>query len=97
METNREPGTCKDRLIFEHDPHAVIEGVMIAAIAINSHNGYIYIRGEYRYLFGDHAEGHCRRLRERLSGQEHFRHRATISIFIGMAAPAPTKWAKNPR
>ena len=25
-----EPGTCKDRLIFEHDPHAVIEGVIIA-------------------------------------------------------------------
>ncbi|MGA2991767.1 MAG: NADH-quinone oxidoreductase subunit NuoF [Candidatus Korobacteraceae bacterium] len=45
-----EPGTCKDRLIFEHDPHAVIEGVMIAAIAINSHTGYVYIRGEYRYL-----------------------------------------------
>ncbi len=45
-----EPGTCKDRLIFEHDPHAVIEGVMIAAIAISSHKGYIYIRGEYRYL-----------------------------------------------
>jgi NADH-quinone oxidoreductase subunit F len=45
-----EPGTCKDRLIFEHDPHAVIEGVMIAAIAIHSHQGYIYIRGEYRYL-----------------------------------------------
>jgi NADH-quinone oxidoreductase subunit F len=45
-----EPGTCKDRLIIEHDPHAVIEGVMIAALAINSHIGYIYIRGEYRYL-----------------------------------------------
>src|SRR6201998_3119451 len=45
-----EPGTCKDRLIFEHDPHAVIEGVMIAAIAVASHSGYIYIRGEYRYL-----------------------------------------------
>jgi NADH-quinone oxidoreductase subunit F len=45
-----EPGTCKDRLIFEHDPHAVIEGVMIAAIAINAHTGYVYIRGEYRYL-----------------------------------------------
>src|SRR6266478_5391313 len=27
-----EPGTCKDRLIFEHDPHSVIEGVMIGAI-----------------------------------------------------------------
>src|SRR5712664_2316389 len=45
-----EPGTCKDRLIFEHDPHAVIEGVMIAAVAVGSHTGYIYIRGEYRYL-----------------------------------------------
>jgi NADH-quinone oxidoreductase subunit F len=45
-----EPGTCKDRLIFEHDPHSVIEGVMIAAIAVGAHKGYIYIRGEYRYL-----------------------------------------------
>src|SRR5438552_8777109 len=45
-----EPGTCKDRLIFEHDPHAVIEGVVIAGIAVGSHTGYIYIRGEYRYL-----------------------------------------------
>src|SRR5438309_6240883 len=45
-----EPGTCKDRLIFEHDPHAVIEGVMIAALAVGAHTGYIYDRGGYRYL-----------------------------------------------
>ena len=45
-----EPGTCKDRLIFEHDPHAVIEGAMIAAIAVGAHKVYIYVRGEYRYL-----------------------------------------------
>src|SRR3989449_6076950 len=45
-----EPGTCKDRLIFEHDPHAVIEGVVIAGLAVGSTTGYIYIRGEYRYL-----------------------------------------------
>ena len=45
-----EPGTCKDRLIFEHDPHAVIEGVMIAGLAVGSTQGYIYVRGEYRYL-----------------------------------------------
>ncbi len=45
-----EPGTCKDRLIFEHDPHAVIEGVIIAGIAVGAHQGYVYIRGEYRYL-----------------------------------------------
>jgi NADH-quinone oxidoreductase subunit F len=45
-----EPGTCKDRLIFEHDPHAVIEGVIIAGLAIQAKMGFIYLRGEYRYL-----------------------------------------------
>ena len=45
-----EPGTCKDRLIFEHDPHSVIEGVVIAGLAVGATSGYIYIRGEYRYL-----------------------------------------------
>jgi NADH-quinone oxidoreductase subunit F len=45
-----EPGTCKDRLIFEHDPHSIIEGVIIAGLAVGSQQGYIYLRGEYRYL-----------------------------------------------
>jgi NADH-quinone oxidoreductase subunit F len=45
-----EPGTCKDRLIFEHDPHSVIEGTMIAGLAIGAKMGFIYLRGEYRYL-----------------------------------------------
>src|SRR5712691_10563160 len=40
-----EPGTCKDRLIFEHDPHAVIEGVVIAGLAVGARTGYIYVRG----------------------------------------------------
>src|SRR3954463_16618913 len=45
-----EPGTCKDRLIIEHDPHSVIEGVAIAMLSIGAKIGYIYVRGEYRYL-----------------------------------------------
>jgi NADH-quinone oxidoreductase subunit F len=45
-----EPGTCKDRLILEQDPHSVIEGVIIAGLAVGAKKGYIYIRGEYRYL-----------------------------------------------
>src|ERR1700686_1608457 len=45
-----EPGTCKDRLLIEFDPHSLIEGVLIAAIAAGSNTGYVYIRGEYRYL-----------------------------------------------
>ncbi|MBI4165230.1 MAG: NADH-quinone oxidoreductase subunit NuoF [Acidobacteria bacterium] len=45
-----EPGTCKDRVLIEYDPHQLIEGNIIAGYAIGSHQGYIYIRGEYRYL-----------------------------------------------
>jgi NADH-quinone oxidoreductase subunit F len=45
-----EPGTCKDRLLMENDPHQLIEGALIAARAVDAHAGYIYVRGEYRYL-----------------------------------------------
>ena len=42
-----EPGTFKDRLIMEGDPHSVIEGMTIAGYAVGASKGYIYIRGEY--------------------------------------------------
>ena len=42
-----EPGTIKDRYILERDPHALIEGIIIAAFAIGSHKSYVYVRGEY--------------------------------------------------
>jgi NADP-reducing hydrogenase subunit HndC len=42
-----EPGTFKDRLILEGDPHAVLEAMAIAAYAVGASEGYIYIRGEY--------------------------------------------------
>jgi NADH-quinone oxidoreductase subunit F len=45
-----EPGTCKDRLLMEYDPHQLIEGMLIAGLAVDAHAGYIYVRGEYRYL-----------------------------------------------
>ena len=45
-----EPGTCKDRPLIEYDPHQLIEGIIIAGFAIGSHQSFIYIRGEYRYL-----------------------------------------------
>ena len=50
-----EPGTCKDRLLMEYDPHQMIEGILIAGLAVDAHVGYIYIRGEYRYLI-DHID-----------------------------------------
>ncbi len=45
-----EPGTCKDRPLIEYDPHQLLEGIIIAGYGIQSHQGYIYVRGEYRYL-----------------------------------------------
>jgi NADH-quinone oxidoreductase subunit F len=45
-----EPGTCKDRLLIEYDPHQMIEGILIASLVVDAHVGYVYIRGEYRYL-----------------------------------------------
>jgi NADH-quinone oxidoreductase subunit F len=42
-----EPGTFKDRYLLERDPHALIEGMLIAARAIRSALGFVYIRGEY--------------------------------------------------
>jgi len=42
-----DPGAYMDRSILEGDPHAVIEGMIIAAKAISAHQGYIYCRAEY--------------------------------------------------
>ena len=42
-----EPGTFKDRVIMEQDPHMMLEGMIIAAYAVGACCGYIYVRGEY--------------------------------------------------
>ncbi len=45
-----EPGTFKDRVLLSTDAHSVIEGMTICAAVIGASKGYIYLRGEYRYL-----------------------------------------------
>ena len=42
-----EPGTFKDRLIIEKDPHQLIEGAIISAYALDCHQAFIFIRGEF--------------------------------------------------
>jgi NADH-quinone oxidoreductase subunit F len=42
-----EPGTFKDRIVFEQDPFSVIEAMTIAAFATGCEHGYVYLRGEY--------------------------------------------------
>jgi len=43
-----EPGTFKDRYLMERNPHLVLEGLLIAAYAVNADASVIYVRGEYR-------------------------------------------------
>ncbi|MFQ5877339.1 MAG: NADH-quinone oxidoreductase subunit NuoF [Acidobacteriota bacterium] len=42
-----EPGTFKDRLLIERDPHLVLEGIIASAYAIECHTAFFYIRGEF--------------------------------------------------
>lgn len=42
-----DPGAFMDRSLIESDPHAVLEGVIIAGYTIGAKKGYIYVRGEY--------------------------------------------------
>ena len=42
-----EPGTFKDRLLLERDPHQLIEGAIVAGFAIEADIAYIFLRGEY--------------------------------------------------
>ncbi|MEP7320855.1 MAG: NADH-quinone oxidoreductase subunit NuoF [Saprospiraceae bacterium] len=46
-----EPGTFKDRYLLEKIPHLLIEGMIITAYAIGAHKAYIYMRGEFKWIF----------------------------------------------
>ena len=46
-----EPGTFKDRMIMEYDPHQLIEGVILSSFAIQAELAFIYIRGEYYFAY----------------------------------------------
>jgi NADH-quinone oxidoreductase subunit F len=44
-----EPGTIKDRYIMTHNPHMLIEGIIITSFCVGIHHAFIYIRGEYEH------------------------------------------------
>lgn len=46
-----EPGTFKDRFLMEHIPHLLIEGMIASSYALEANLSYIYIRGEYMWVF----------------------------------------------
>ena len=59
-----EPGTFKDRLLLEGDPHQMIEAVIVSAYAVSASAAYIFVRGEYR-LAAERLERAASQARER--------------------------------
>ena len=53
-----DPGAFMDRSLLEGDPHAVLEGMLIAAYAIGAAEGYIYVRAEYPLAIERPGKGH---------------------------------------
>ncbi|MCH7542828.1 MAG: NADH-quinone oxidoreductase subunit NuoF [Proteobacteria bacterium] len=58
-----EPGTCKDRDVLRNEPHKLIEGCLLASLAMNAHLAYIYIRGEF-HREAEHLEAAVEEARE---------------------------------
>ena len=77
-----EPGTFKDRVLFSRQADMVFEGMTLCALAVGAKKGFLYLRGEYRYML-EPLQGVLQRRREsNLLGSKHprpdrfrFRHR----------------------
>ena len=92
-----EPGAFKDRELMQRNPHQLIEGIAIAALAADAGHAFIFIRGEYD-LAGRHPRRRGRRsLRGGLPRREHPRHATATSSWSSTAAPAPTSAARRRR
>ena len=92
-----EPGTFKDRLIIEDDPHQLLEGVIISAYAIECHAGlHLHPRRDAASATSVLEEAVARGAREGVPRQEHPRHRVRPRRRASTAAPARTSAARRP-
>ena len=82
-----EPGTFKDRLLMEGDPHQMIEGMIIAAYAIQADISYIFLRQEYKLSERRLRKALAEALRKSLFGQEHTRFELQLRD-----APSRQRW-----
>ena len=65
-----EPGTFKDRVLLQNHADLVFEGMTVAGLAVDARKGYLYLRGEYRYLLEPLKSALARRHREGLLGND---------------------------
>jgi NADH-quinone oxidoreductase subunit F len=89
-----EPGTFKDRMIMEYDPHQLIEGIIISAFAIKAEIAFIYIRGEYYFGYTRLVEA-VKEAKKGLPWQKDFRHRSQPAQSLSIEAQAHMSVAKR--
>ena len=92
-----EPGTFKDRALMERDPHQLIEGMIVAAYAIEADIGYIFLRGEYECSNDRLSRAIAEASSSATISAITFSARATALTSISTPAPAATSAAKRPR
>jgi NADH-quinone oxidoreductase subunit F len=81
-----EPGTFKDRLLMERDPHQLVEGVTLAGYATGSDVGYLFVRGEY-HLSGERLrEAIAEAYRAGYLGKDILRSGFSFEMYVHMSA-----------
>jgi len=83
-----EPGTFKDRLLMECDPHLLIEGMAIACYALDCHLSYIYIRGEYEFVANKQQKALDEAYEAKILGPSLFGKDYALDIFIHLGQGA---------
>ena len=92
-----EPGTFKDHLLMERNPHLLIEGCAIGCYAIGAKVAYIYIRGEFLHVQHILEAAIAEALRRPAISARTSSAAASTATSTCIAAPARTRPAKRPR
>ena len=92
-----EPGTFKDHVLMERNPHLLIEGCAIGCYAIGAKVAYIYIRGEFYHVQEVLEAAIDEGLHGRASSARTSSAAASTATSTCTAAPAPTKPARRRR
>ena len=83
-----EPGTFKDRMIMEYDPHQLIEGIILSSYAIKAEIAFIYIRGEYYFGYTLLVEAVKEAQKQGFLGEKIFGTDANLRIVVHRGAGA---------
>ena len=83
-----EPGTFKDRMIMEYDPHQLIEGIILSSYAIKAEVAFIYIRGEYYFGYTRLVEAVKEAHKQGFLGEKIFGTETNLRIVVHRGAGA---------